>query len=101
MYCTVSATLLRFALPEAKQVVVRGLRAALVHLTTHHAASQTQLTAPVVGVVSLPERTGRGDCQRVDAEVKIDTEDRLVGLGVPGICRNLCVTVCSPRRGWI
>jgi len=82
-----------FALPESKQGVVRGLRAALLHLST----SLLELTAPMVVVVSLPERAGRGDGETVDAEV--DTEDRLVG--VPGICRNLCVisvAVFPPSR---
>jgi hypothetical protein len=41
-----------FSLPEAKQGVVCGLRAALLHL----AASLLELAVPVVVVVALPER---------------------------------------------
>jgi hypothetical protein len=79
-----------FALAEPKQGVVGGLRAALLHLST----PLFELAAPVVVVVSLPERAGGGDGEAVDA--KVDTEDRLVG--VPGICRNLCVAVYPPSR---
>jgi hypothetical protein len=69
------------ALPEATQDVVGSLRATPLHLP----ASLLELPCPVVVVVSLPERAGRGDGETGDAEV--DTEDRLVG--GPGVCRNL------------
>ena len=42
-----------FALPESKQGVVRGSGAALLHLTT----PLLKLAAPMVVVVSLPERS--------------------------------------------
>jgi len=68
-----------FTLSKAKQGVVCGLRAALLYLPS----SLLKLAAPMVVVLSLPERAGRSDCEAVDAEV--DTEDCLV----PGTCRNL------------
>ncbi len=78
-----------FALAEAKERAVRGLRPALVHLTSPF----LELTAPVVVLVALPERAGRSDRGAVDAEV--DTEDCLV----LSIFRNLgFVTVVLPGR---
>ena len=79
-----------FALAEAKERVVRGLRSALLHLAT----LLLELTAPVVVLIALPERADRSDREAVNTEV--DTEDRLV----LDICRNLglLIGVVFPRR---
>ena len=50
------------SLAESTQGVVRGLRAALLDLTTPF----LELAAPVVVVVSLPEAPGGGDGEAVD-----------------------------------